>query len=324
MDFFSSDVFLTALAKDYHRAEKFAFKTYGVQGRHVRLAEINGRKILTGGPFYDYVKPVPADGTVQGTIDYLPKLVTASIALGDEDPVASVPPTSRAPAPLIVWGRFSTWDDYLALIGKRSRSLLYNRQRQLKRMIREQGEPVFTFDNHDCEALDLCVKWKIQQYPGGHATLEDPSAVAMLWGLFDGGHLIVSTLEVGGKYVAVQAGFVWEGEYLYLIPAYDPGFARHGVGRELLLRTLEFSYRQGHKSFDLLQGAEPYKWNFATHVQLIETLGRPPLTRRAQAALEGVVKKQLLALSPTLFYRVKRLVLSGRRHLKVRIGKLRG
>ncbi|MBJ2119433.1 GNAT family N-acetyltransferase [Arthrobacter sp. MSA 4-2] len=324
MDFFASDAFLTALARDYHRARMFEFKRYEVQGRQVRLAEVNGGRVLTTGPFFDYVKPLHPDGPPQRTLNFLPKLVTSVIALDDEDPAASVPPTTLEPAPLIVWGAFGTWEDYLALLGRRSKTLLYNRQRKLRRMLREQGEPVFAFDDPEPEALDLCVKWKIQQYEGGHETLEDPAAIAMLRGLFEDGHLILSTLRVADKYVAVQAGFVWQGEYLYLIPAYDPEFARHGVGRELLLCTLEHSFRQGHKSFDLLQGAEPYKWNFATHVQLIESLGQPPLGRRARAAAERVIKRRLLAVSPQLFYRAKQFFLSGRRRVKETTNRFRG
>ncbi|MBG6217351.1 hypothetical protein IWX75_001806 [Arthrobacter sp. CAN_A6] len=324
MDFFSSDAFLTALARDYHGARTFDFKMYEVKGRQVRLAEVNGSKILTTGPFYDYVKPVPSDGKLKETINYIPKLLTSSIALGDEDPAASVPRTNQEPAPLIEWEGFTTWDEYLALIRKRSKSLLHNQRRRLRRMSEELGEPVFTFDNPDIEALHLCVEWKIQQYEGGHETLEAPGALAMLKSLFKDGHLVLSTLQVADKYAAVQAGFLWQGEYLALLPAYDPAFAKYGIGKELLLRMLDYSYHQGHQSFDLLQGAEPYKWDFATHVQLIESHGRPPRVRRTRDALERVAKQRLLALSPHLFYRVKRLVLLGRRYLTYATNKFQG
>jgi CelD/BcsL family acetyltransferase involved in cellulose biosynthesis len=315
MDFFASDAFLTALAQDYHRAKSFEFKMFGVQGGQVRLAEINGGRTLTTGPFYDYVKSVPSDGTAEGTVRYLPRLVTSVIPLDDLDPASSMPSTDQEPAPLIVWERFGTWEDYLALLGKRSKNLLTARRKKLRRTTEQFGAPEFTFDDRSVEALDLCVKWKIEQYEGGHETLEDPNAVAMLRSLFDDGHLVLSTLKVSDQYVAVHAGFLWESDYLDLISVYDPAFASFGVGRELRLRLLEYSYRQGHKSFDLLLGAEPYKWYYATHVQLIESYGKPPLARRTRDTLEKVVKERLVALSPHLFNRVKRLVIVGRRYL---------
>ncbi len=316
MDFFASDAFLTALARVYYGAEKFAFKTYEVRGRHVRLAEGSKGKILTTGPFYDYVKSFPAEGVSQGTVDYLPRLVTSTIALDKENPAASVPPASQDLAPLVRWEGFATWDEYLALLRKRSKNLLPARRKKLRRTTEEFGAPTFTFNNLDPEALDLCVKWKLEQYEGGYETLEDPGALAMLWGLFRDGHLVLSTLEVGGKYVAVHAGFLWKNEYLDLLSAYDPAFAEYGVGRELRLRLLEHSYRQGHESYDLLLGAEPYKWYYATHVQLVSSFGKPPWSRRMRDASERVLKQRLLSLSPHLFYRVKRLVLTGRRLFK--------
>ncbi|WP_298253433.1 GNAT family N-acetyltransferase [uncultured Arthrobacter sp.] len=312
MDFFASDVFLTALARDYHRAKTYEFKTYSIEGGQVRLAEASGGRILTTGPFYDYVKSVPADDSSHGTVKYLPRLVTSVVTLDDENPAASVP-TSEDVAPLIRWDRFSTWDDYLALLRTRSRNLTSARRKKLRKTTEHFGDPVFTFRDTSVEALDLCVKWKIEQYEGGHETLEDPNALVLLRRMFDEGHLVLATLKVADNYVAVHAGVVWENDYLDILSAYDPAFAVYGVGRELRLRLLECSYRQGHRSYDLLLGAEPYKWDYATHVQLIETYGRPPLVLRARDTLEQASKRWLVALSPRLFYRVKRVVIAARR-----------
>lgn len=313
MDFFASDAFLTALARDYYRAKEVTVKTYAVQGMQVRLAQIPGGKVLTTGPFYDYVKAFAYDGEAPPGITYIPKLVTSRIALEDENPAAAVPPTGQEPAPLVIWDRFATWDEYLALIRKRSKNLLPARRRKLRRTTEAFGAPAFSFDNPDVQALNLCIHWKVKQYEGGHETLEDPNALAMLEGLFRDGHLILSTLEVAGKYVAVHAGFLWKGEYMDLLAAYDPAFAQYGVGREILVRMLEHSYHQGHQSFNFLQGGESYKWDYATHVHLIESYGKPPMASRARKALERAVRQRLFALSPKLFYGVKRFVLVGRR-----------
>lgn len=316
MDFFASDAFLTALAKDYYGSNHVDIGMYDVPGGQVRLAAVDGGKVLTTGPFYDYVKPDSCVGTSRGAISYLPKLVSSVIPLPDAEPAQSVPSTSQEPAPLVVWERFATWDDYLSLIRKRSSGLLRNQRRRFARMSEEHGEPTFIFNNSDIEALNQCVTWKVQQYEGGHETLEDVRALRMLRSLFEDGHLVMSTLQLGDRYIAVQAGFLWQEDYLALIPAYDPAFAKFGIGKELLLRMLEYGYHHGHKSFDFLQGAEPYKWDFATHVQLIESVGRPPLVRHSREVAERFVKQRLLAMSPGLFFRIKRLVLSVRRVLQ--------
>ncbi len=318
MDFYASDAFLTALARDFYRAKSTELKTYGIPGStaQVRLAEINGKRVVHSGPFCDYVKPLPnpdRETEPDGTVGYVPKVVTSVIALPDVDPTSVVPQTPLDPAPLILWGNFETWDDYLALIRKRSKSLLRTRRQRLRKLVDQYGEPEFVFDNRDIEAFKTCMEWKIQQYRGGHEALESAEAVAMLRGLFEEGHLVLSTLKVGDEYVAFHAGFVWLDDYLALIPAYSPAFAKHGIGKEMLLRMLRHSYEAGHRAFDFLQGAETYKWEFATHVQVIESLGSPPLLGRLRDAAGRSAKQGLVAMSPELFYRVKRMVLGGRR-----------
>ena len=318
MDFYASDAFLTGLARDFYRAKSTELKTYALHGStaRVRLAEINGKRVVHSGPFYDYVKPL-ANGAPftapAGTVKYLPKLVTSVIELPDEDPTSVVPATPLDPAPLVMWGKFETWEAYQALIRKRSKSLLRTQRQRLRKVTEQFGEPEFVFDNTDIAAFNTCIEWKIQQYKGGHETLESGEASAMLRRLFEDRHLILSTLKVADEYVAFHAGFIWEDEYLALIPAYSPAFAKHGIGKEMLLRVMKHSFDAGHKSFDFLQGAETYKWEFATHVQIIESHGTPPLINRLKTTAERTVKQGLVSLSPELFYRVKRLVLAGRR-----------
>ncbi|WP_179017431.1 GNAT family N-acetyltransferase [Paenarthrobacter nitroguajacolicus] len=201
----------------------------------------------------------------------------------------------------------------MALIRKRSKSLLRTQRQRLRKLTEQFGEPEFVFDNTDAAAFNTCIEWKIQQYRGGHETLESAASVAMLRRLFEDRRLILSTLKVADEYVAFHAGFIWEDEYLALIPAYSPAFAKHGIGKEMLLRVMKHSFDVGHKSFDFLQGAETYKWEFATHVQIIESQGTPPVINRLKTTAERTVKQGLVAMSPELFYQIKRLLLQGRR-----------
>lgn len=313
MDFFASDTFLTALAQEYYRAKKFEFKIYDFHGKKLRLVEIDGKKPAVSGPFYDYVKPLSISTASSQTISFVPKLVTSTISLDDHDPVANAPTTKQEPAPLISWDKFETWEDYEALIQKRSGRLLSGQRRRLKKLIEEHGEPVFQFDDHSLEAFDLCILWKTEQYEGGNETLENPHAVAMLRRLFESRDLILSTLKIGDRYLGVRAGFRWQKRYLALIPAYDPFFAKYGIGKELLHRTLEHSYRQGDECFDLLQGGESYKWDYATDVQIIEAAGPQPTLHRIRSGAEQVIKSELIRISPGLFYRLKRIVLTARK-----------
>lgn len=313
MDFFASDPFLAALAEDFCQAQDFRIKVYGINGRALRLVEIRGKKPIVSGPFYDYVRPLPAyEGTVE-TLRFCPKVVTFTFPLKEGTSEKRSWEFDQDPAPLVVWKDFPNWEDYEVFLRTRSKNLLSSVRKRRRRLQNDYGPATFIFANRSEEAFELLCKWKSEQYEGGHETLENPRAIAMLRRLFVEGHLVVSTLQVGGNYVAVKSGFVWNRQYLSLMPAYNPCFSTYGVGKDLLLRSLEESYRQGHQSFDFLQGAEQYKFDFATHVQIIEALGKPPLTYRVRTGVEATAKATISRISPRLFYAVKRTVLTARR-----------
>lgn len=313
MDFFASDAFLTALAEDFCQADDFRIKVYGINGHAVRLAETNDRKPAVSGPFYDYVKPLQSYEGALEPLRYCPKVVTSIMSLDDSTQSPSGPVSGQDPAPMIVWQDFPSWTDYEVFLRSRSKSLLSGVRKRRRRLQNDHGAATFVFSDRNPEAFDLLCRWKSEQYEGGHETLENPRALAMLRRLFDEGHLVLSTLKVAGNYVAVKSAFVWQEQYLSLMPAYDPGYSTYGIGKDLLLRTLEDSYRQGHKSFDFLQGAEPYKFDFATHVQVIESLGKPPLAHQVRAGAETAAKAALVRISPKLYYAVKRAILAARR-----------
>lgn len=313
MDFFASDAFLTALARDFHRARTFRFRYYDIQGLTVRLAEIEGKRPLVSGPFYDYVKPLAASAGPDQALRFLPKVLTSTVELDGSSPPPGTAASGEAPAPIILWKAFPAWPDYEAVVRARSKGLLSGIRRRRKRISEDHGETTFEPEDRNPAAFELLCNWKKDQYEGGHETLENPRAVAMLHGLFNEGHLVLSSLKVGARYVAIKAGFLWEGQYLSLLPAYDPAFASYGVGKDLLLRTMENSYRRGDVSFDFLQGSELYKYDFATHVQIIEPLGTPTLPYVVRTRAEAAVKSGLQRISPKAFYGAKRAILSARR-----------
>lgn len=313
MDFFSSDPFLSALARDYYRAQEFEFKTYAVGDHCVRLVELNGKKPATSGPFYDYVKPLSDPVEAVPGISFLPRAVVGTVALDDREPLANAPMTVQEPALLITWSQFAAWEDYLSFVKTRSSGLLLKQRKCNMKLVQRYGEPDFEFENRDPEAFGKCLAWKLNQYAGGHEILSNPRAVGMLRRLFDEGHLVISTLKTDGRYISAHACFRESERHLSLIPSYNPSFSEFGVGKELLHRMLEHCYRQGDKAFDFLQGAEAYKWNYATHLQVIEAVGQPPLAHRVRSTSRRLAKDGIVKLSPTLFLQLKRLVLAARR-----------
>lgn len=311
MDFFSSDAYLTALARDHYRAKRFEIKTYEIDGYWVRLAEINGKNPAVSGPFYDYVKPLPGPSPAARTVGFIPKLMTRTIALEDRDPQSAAPQTDQEPAPLILWGRFPAWEDYLYLLKQRSPTLIKKQRSRNARLARDHGELSFAYEDRNPEAFDKCLLWKMNQYQGGHETLANPGATAMLRRLFEDGNLVVSSLKIGDRYISAHACAREQKSHLSIMSSYDQSFASYGVGKELLHRVLEHSYSRGDEAFDFLQGREAYKWDYATHLQIIEAAGQPPLTYRVKAKSRQLAKESIVKLSPSLFLQLKRLALAG-------------
>lgn len=312
MHFFSSDVFLTALARDYYRAKNWEFKTYAVAGLCVRLAELNGKHPAVSGPFYDYTKPLQPETEAIRGVSFVPKVVTQTVALADTDPKGSAPMTVQEPAPLIRWSDFGTWADYEALVRKRSKTIFSAHGRHMRKLANEQGEPTFEFADTNPASFDQCLVWKVRQYAGGHEALENRLVVEMLRRLYEEGILVVSTLKVRGKYVAAHAGVQWQRQHLSFFSSYDPAYAKYGVGKETLHRMLQHCHARGDEEFDFLQGAEEYKWDYATHLQIIEAVGRQPARARIIGQAQALGTATIKNISPEFYYGLKKTVIRAR------------
>jgi len=73
------------------------------------------------------------------------------------------------------------------------------------------------------------------------------------------GHGHVSILRVGDRPVAVELGFVEEGDYVAYLGAFEPSFGKLSVGQEQMRRTIEWCFGCGFGSYDLLPPGDDYK-----------------------------------------------------------------
>jgi CelD/BcsL family acetyltransferase involved in cellulose biosynthesis len=101
----------------------------------------------------------------------------------------------------------------------------------------------------------------------------------------DRGWLRLRTLEVDGRPAAVMYGWRLGARAFAYAHAYDPAYARYGVGVSLMATAMERAAAEGCEWFDMLRGDEPYKQRFRpTSVALESYLVAP---RRSPAALEA-------------------------------------
>jgi CelD/BcsL family acetyltransferase involved in cellulose biosynthesis len=99
------------------------------------------------------------------------------------------------------------------------------------------------------------------------------------------GHL--SALLIDDTIVSAHLGFIGQGRFYYILPAYDAAYARYRPGHLLLNYLVDQTTQQGFETFDLGLGDEAYKISWETeritlydHQRAVTTAGRLYLQMR--------------------------------------------
>ncbi|MBS0170980.1 MAG: GNAT family N-acetyltransferase [Nitrospira sp.] len=91
--------------------------------------------------------------------------------------------------------------------------------------------------------------------------------------LSERGRVSLDWLELEGRPIAAIYGFVYGDTYDFYLPGFDPAAVpRSSPGMLLLHHRIEQAIRDGVKTIDLLQGAQPYKLAWATDLRRLMTL----------------------------------------------------
>ena len=72
-----------------------------------------------------------------------------------------------------------------------------------------------------------------------------------------------SALLVGNTVVSAHLGYAGRGRFYYILPAYDPAYARYRPGHLLLRKLIDLSAQHGDAAFDFGSGDEAYKQSWA-------------------------------------------------------------
>ena len=179
-----------------------------------------------------------------------------------------------------------------AIGSKRHRKIIQFR----RRMERDRGEVVFTWQDPDPEAWERMLRWKRAQYAatGFCDVLAAPWVVDLLTRCRDAGTDgadeegfggVFCTLRAGGKVVAAHL-LLRGGPRLHAwFPAYDPAARSLSPGNVLMLELLRAAAARGVTALDLGAGDEPYKADFATdRFPLLRGIAEAPGTATRLAA----------------------------------------
>lgn len=154
------------------------------------------------------------------------------------------------------------------------KSLRTDLRRQAKRIREDHGPLSFRIVESKEEAarlLPLFFEMHDKRWltSGHRSTFGDASVCSfysrMVANMWDSG-IHFSTLSCGGRVVAFHLGILSNGFLLYYKPTYEPELHSYSPGKLLLNSLVRHGVKEGWKGIDLLQGAEPYKNQWATSV----------------------------------------------------------
>jgi CelD/BcsL family acetyltransferase involved in cellulose biosynthesis len=188
--------------------------------------------------------------------------------------------------------RGHTWDSYLQTRGSAHRANVRRRLRALDEQLRPTFERVTT-DAERREALSALFRfheWRFRTRGGSTAFLtpalrafhEDATRQAL-----ERGWLRMYVLRVDGAPASVMYGFGYDGQFYFYQHGFDDRYRRNSIGLALMALTVRAAIDEGMHTFDMLWGAEPYKWLWATgdrrlhQIHVFPALFRGWLSRRA-------------------------------------------
>lgn len=160
-----------------------------------------------------------------------------------------------------------SWEEFLA---SRSRNFRQQVRRRERKLVEEHGLAFRLSDDPDRLSTDLDALFRLHAMRWGAGTS----------GVFDGergdfqrefaaaaqrrGWLRLWIAEIGGEPVAAWYGWRFAGSEWYYQAGRDPRFDDLSLGFVLLAHTVREACADGVDAYRFLDGAEPFKWRFAT------------------------------------------------------------
>lgn len=232
-------------------------------------------------------------------------------ALEARDDLARRPMGQLARAAVVRFDRLDDPEGYLERLARR-----HSVPRRMRRLQEAQGPVVYRPEYAEVDAaLDamrdmLRRRWGADDGPRLFATeaLEAFSR-SLLRALVDAGLGRVSTLEAGGRPVAVSTLLQVDRRHLSDNAAFDPDLAAYGLGQAELYETLRQSLAEGAVEVDLRAGDFPYKRRWAN----AERVSRSLVVVAPGTAGEAALAARRVAMS----VRARRLRRRERRHRQV-------
>lgn len=183
----------------------------------------------------------------------------------------------------------ASWDAFLAGQSQRFRK----RARNLCNRIEREHDVVYRFADSTSLTRDLEVAFRLHRsrfgehvgcnFCGSHEPFHrDFAAIAL-----DQGWLRLLIMELDGKPVCFEYGFVFQNAYFAYQAGRDLTWDRYSVGFVLELECMRRALEEGAAEYRFLGGEEDYKYRFPTEDPRLETVVAPA-SLRGRAAAAGI------------------------------------
>ncbi len=241
---------------------------------------------VAGNPMADFLEPRPGDRPSLDEplpVPFLERASSRRVAVARPP----VHPAGLLPSPCIDWGGFDSWEDYVKQTSKRQWRAFKLTKRKRRKLVKLFGAVEIELDRPDHDLVEQLLIHKARQLraTGGLDRFVSRRVRQLVHRLVEDRHLQLSVLSGGGRPLAFALAHWGEHRLGSWIVSYDPEASAVSPGTQLYEAMMAESYARGHREFDFLIGAEPYKYHYATHERLVGPMGTPPLTQRLSSRL---------------------------------------
>jgi CelD/BcsL family acetyltransferase involved in cellulose biosynthesis len=141
---------------------------------------------------------------------------------------------------------------------------------------------------------------------GGSTALYTPALLAFHdeWTrlALERGWLRLFVMKLDGRPVAALYGIRYRRAFCFYQTGFDPSFARYGVGQVTVGLSIKSAIDEGVDEYDLLHGAEPYKFDWARQVRELSRIALYP------PGVRGALHRRLEELGRTARRTARRLL----------------
>jgi dTDP-4-amino-4,6-dideoxygalactose transaminase len=161
-----------------------------------------------------------------------------------------------------------TWSSYLDTLGSAHRANIRRRMRTLERDFHVRFDLVAA-DAERREALAALAGFHEHRFRtrGGSTAFRTPALHAFHDAATEcalaRGWLRMYVLRLNDTPAAVMYGLSYDGRFSFYQHGFDDRYERYSIGLVLMAFTIRAAVAEGADTFDLLWGAEPYKWLWA-------------------------------------------------------------